>query len=376
MKCKHCNKILTTQATYTQHIKTCNSLYNNKDCIINDYLDGKSINNLSSLYLIGRNSIRKFLYENEIKIRTYAESVNTFPDKFKLSHEHKNKIRNSRIKWLKLNPDKHVWKSNKKFISKPCEYLKLQLTNNGIQFVSEYTPFAHLDRYYSVDIAFPDIKYGVEINGNQHYDEHGGLSEYYKNRQLFFESNGWKLLQLHYTDAYKIDPNSILDKSYIQLNLNNNYVRYTKQSKIKSSKRLDNMIELQSTRLIDFNDTYPKKGWCNTLAQKWDMTSQAVGRYCNKYFNVQREIITKESILNYLSKGVSLRKIAKLYNIHPTTVGDYCKKYDITIPTPINKINWNSINLQEKLKYKNPSQIAKELGVTPRSIYNQMKKHT
>ena len=90
-----------------------------------------------------------------------------------ISLEHKEKISEARKRYLQENKDKHPWRMSDKFKSIPCEKVKEFLTNNGIKFVEEWVP---LDgRNYSIDIAFPDKKIGIEINGNQHYDRNGKL---------------------------------------------------------------------------------------------------------------------------------------------------------------------------------------------------------
>lgn len=102
--------------------------------------------------------------------------------------ETKNKISESRKKFLKENPDKHPWKNNSKFKSKPCEVLKAKLKENYIEFVSEYTDKVWIHSY-AIDIAFPNKKIGIEINGNQHYNKDMSLKPYYKKRQKYLEEN-------------------------------------------------------------------------------------------------------------------------------------------------------------------------------------------
>ncbi|MDY5668732.1 MAG: hypothetical protein SPK43_05840 [Candidatus Onthovivens sp.] len=58
----------------------------------------------------------------------------------------------------------------------------------GINFIEEYCPF--IDSAISVDIAFPDIKIGIEINGNQHYNRDGSLKDYYQKRHDKLEEAG------------------------------------------------------------------------------------------------------------------------------------------------------------------------------------------
>lgn len=124
------------------------------------------------------------------------------PNPFK-GHSEKTKKEISKIrkKFLSENPDKHPWKNNKKFISAPCELLKKKLLDANIIFVEEHQPLS--DRYFSIDIAFPYKKLGIEINGNQHYNKNGSLKKYYQDRHNLIERDGWKLIEIHYLDVFK-----------------------------------------------------------------------------------------------------------------------------------------------------------------------------
>jgi len=121
-------------------------------------------------------------------------------------HSKKSKIQisNSRKKFLKENPDKHPWAKNTKFISKPCEYLKTILREKGIKFIEEFQPLLP-NRFFSIDIAFPEKKIGIEVNGNQHYNKKGNLKPYYQNRHDLIENAQWNIIELHYSEVYKND---------------------------------------------------------------------------------------------------------------------------------------------------------------------------
>jgi len=117
-----------------------------------------------------------------------------------MTDEVKAKISKSRKKYLQDNPDKHPWKRNDKFISVPCETLKQKLRDAKIDFVEELSPLS--TNAYSIDIAFPDIKLAIEVNGEQHYNRDGSLKPYYEKRNKTFEQAGWQCIQLHYTKCY------------------------------------------------------------------------------------------------------------------------------------------------------------------------------
>lgn len=120
------------------------------------------------------------------------------------TEETKQKISEKRSKFLKENPDKHPWKRNDKFISQPCEKLKSFLKEQGFDFEEEYTDNTW-NHQYSIDIAFVNKKIAIEVNGNQHYQKDGRLASYYQSRHEFLESQGWKVIELHYNEAYHFD---------------------------------------------------------------------------------------------------------------------------------------------------------------------------
>lgn len=131
------------------------------------------------------------------------------------SEETKHLISEKRKAFLEQHPDEHPWRKhkNEKFISKPCEYLKTQLRNKGIEFKEEVI-IPELDRNFSIDIFIPKIKLGIEVNGNQHYDNTGNLTKYYQERHDLIESTGIKLLELHYANCYKDETIELLWRNW------------------------------------------------------------------------------------------------------------------------------------------------------------------
>ncbi len=160
-------------------IPTCK--FCNKSC--------KYINGLSFQGTCGEDSCKKKMYSRPV------------------TQESKNKISISRKKWLVDNPDLHPWKRSDKFKSIPCEYLKSLFTSANLKFVSELQPLD--DKFYSIDIAFPDKLIAVEVNGNQHYNSDGSLKDYYKKRKDEIELSGWKVYDIPYQKVY--DKNFVKD---------------------------------------------------------------------------------------------------------------------------------------------------------------------
>jgi very-short-patch-repair endonuclease len=110
----------------------------------------------------------------------------------------KRRISIGRKKFLIENPEKHPWKSQSKKVSVPCETLKIFLMSKGIAFLEEFKVLT-----YSLDIAFPDKKIAIEVNGNQHYEyKYGPLKPYYQNRHDKIEAEGWKVIEFHYSKCF------------------------------------------------------------------------------------------------------------------------------------------------------------------------------
>lgn len=134
------------------------------------------------------------------------------------SEKDKKKISKRMTKYFADHPEKFPWRDKKHFQSVPCEKFKEWLQTQNVKFAPECQPFLKEKRFYSVDVAFPDRRIGIEINGTQHYNSDGSLRPYYVKRKDFFESRGWKLLQIPYTYCYKID--DIKDKVFDFINSN------------------------------------------------------------------------------------------------------------------------------------------------------------
>lgn len=200
LHCKYCNKEVANQGCLVLHERHCKENPDRTECKGN----------------YGKTKGKPCSFKGETKetrefLRKQGETYhnNYVAGKFKASFEGKTHteetkrlISKNRKKYLQEHKDEHVWKRNDKFISVPCEYLKDELRKKNIKFVEEFSPFD--DYNYSVDIAWPNEKIGIEVNGNQHYNNDGTLTEYYQKRHNIFEERGWKLYEIHYTKCYKL----------------------------------------------------------------------------------------------------------------------------------------------------------------------------
>lgn len=208
----------------------------------------------------------------------------------KHSEETKKKLSEKRKKYLKENPDKHPWKRHDKFKSVPCELVKKYLTEKNISYIDEWCPLEN--KNYSIDIAFPDIKYGIEINGNQHYNRDGTLKEYYQKRHDEIVKSGWTLIELHYSVAWNLQKFDEILKERIQPD----YTEYFKQKeerhkkepvlargvKYSQNKRLEwkEHIKIVENCSIDFT----RFGWGVELSKILGISPQKSTKWMQRYF--------------------------------------------------------------------------------------------
>lgn len=224
----------------------------------------------------------EFTIENNNRRKTCSE----FCRKSRTTEQIK-KLSDIRKKYLRENPDKHPWKNKNKYISGPCEHFKNILKSKNIEFVEEYSPL--LTNFYSIDIAFPNIKVGIEINGNQHYNRDKTLVDYYQERHDKIESEGWMLYEIHYSKVY--DPIFIEELlSKINLREQISYDFYIKKDKSEfigppkpdfyDKKLLKDLIILEKLKTSNIN--FSKLGWVEQASKIIGITPQKVGSWIER----------------------------------------------------------------------------------------------
>jgi very-short-patch-repair endonuclease len=229
--------------------------------------------------------------------------------KLVMTNETKKKMSVSRKKFLNENPDKHPWRKNNKFKSKPCEILKQCLINKNIIFIEEYQPFD--DRYYSIDIAFPNHKIGVEVNGNQHYNRDGSLKKYYSDRNVHLKSIGWTTYDVHYSVIYNEYLLLQLVESISKYSLNNDELR-------KYENIYFNRIENNRIRQINL---------CIDCGKPIELESKRCST-CNGIFYRKVCRPNKEELI-ILVKNNTWRMIGKNYGVSDNAVRKWAKSYKI-----------------------------------------------
>ena len=211
-----------------------------------------------------------------------------------ITPEHREKISKGRKKYLLENKELHPWKRKDKFKSEPCERVKQFLKDSGISFVEEWTPLE--DRNFSIDIAFPDTKFGIEINGNQHYNKDGSLAPYYQQRHDLIEKAGWTLLELHYSIAFNLEKL----KNILDIKEQPDYSEYFKILEEKRTQRnlAKPLVEKRGGKVSRNNDIkwepfkqiiansdidFSKFGWVNKVAELLSISPQKVNKWMKRY---------------------------------------------------------------------------------------------
>ena len=189
--CNFCFRECKNKIALASHARQCSNNENRKVSL--GMLGKKGSNQYLKADRLG---LSRPIVTQEMRDKQSIIQKNTYKNNPEIGNNISKKLK----EFFKNNPDKHPWKNNVKFKSVPCEFLKEKLKQKNIPFQAEFQPLQ--ERFFSIDIAFPKIKCGIEVNGNQHYNKDGSLKEYYQNRHRLITDEGWTLIQLHYKLCY------------------------------------------------------------------------------------------------------------------------------------------------------------------------------
>ena len=284
-KCIHCNLDLNTIENVNKrggHVRWCKDNKNVKGKILNINWNEVEKDIKSGLYTIKEISKKFNLKKTQIKnkfdrTKEFDKSLwNVKKDKLQYTNEQKKDISIRRTKWCLNNKEKHVWSISHR-ISAPCEKLKEKLRKENIIFYEEYMPLN--DRLFCIDIAFPQYKIGIEINGNQHYNPDKTLKPYYQERHDLIEKNGWKLFEFYYLWAFE---NDVIEQ--IKKILEGNNITYDfkiKEKKVKPIK--EDKLKIIFENLIKTDIDFSKFGWVNYAANFTKINCGKINQYMKKY---------------------------------------------------------------------------------------------
>lgn len=302
----------------------------------------------------------------------------------KIKHKNKHTDESRKIlsykmsKYLKENPEKCVWKRSDKLKSVPCEVLKKHFKDNCINFVEEYKPLDN--RFFSIDIAFPDKKIGIEVNGTQHYNKYGGLKEYYQKRKEEIEKLGWKLFDVHYSKVYKESfVNELiytLKKEYDLKNIDYSfYIKKPKKRLVKSRKdyydalnkiNFDKKHSARIKIILESDIDFKIMGWVNKVSKLISIPHTNVNKWMKKFMpEFYKGCFKKRFGLSRIKKYGSKEKYLK----HRQKIS-----LDITNKR-IELIKKENINLNEKGWHEKLMKLFNSKRSRTYKWFNKNKKH-
>lgn len=214
-----------------------------------------------------------------------------------VSEETKKKI-SKKMKEVWKERSKTYYKENKHFISKPCENFKDIMTKEGYSFVEEYQPL-YPNRFFAIDIAIPDKKIGIEINGTQHY-ENGKLKKYYQDRHDLICEKGWILHEIPYNLAW-----------------NRDFV-------------LEFLKDIEKNKDTDYSDFIRKPKEYKCIVCGCDIDPGNKSKKCHKCFHKERRKVERPSYEQLLKdkETLPMTRIGKKYGVTDNAVRKWLNNYE------------------------------------------------
>jgi very-short-patch-repair endonuclease len=266
-----------------------------KETIIKDYINNfLTIKEICEKYNIkSKGWIKKLLGD---KTRNISEANKIahkkYPNSFKHSEETKNKMRESRLKWMKNHPEQTAWRQ--KNMSYPEKCFKKILEDNKLNekylIYREYSVFP-----YFIDFAFVDEKIAVEIDGSQHLEENRKKKDIEKDKLL--KSNGWRIIRIQATEVIR-DGTKALDVLLDMLGDSTTKYKIvgclkapkTRQKLIRGK---DGLTEKERNRAFKQRKVnWPSKEELieliknepfTTIAKRYGVSDRAVAKWCKRY---------------------------------------------------------------------------------------------
>jgi very-short-patch-repair endonuclease len=217
--------------------------------------------------------------------------------------EMRERASNTRKEFLKKNPESHFWHERSNNRSIPCEYFKQELRFRGINFVEEHYPLD--DRFFRIDVAFPEHKLGIEINGSQHYQMGSSqLTDYYQKRHDDIVSQGWTLVEVYHRHVW--NPNKIEEIVNIIKEVlegsNLNYYANFEKPRTKKQIEKEKKAELRKECNLEKYEIYKqaiiesdpgKWGWISRVAKSLNISHTHVRRMVNAHFSEFLECLSE-----------------------------------------------------------------------------------
>lgn len=195
-RCDKCERIFKNVGAYSRHKKSCNLTKVDLQNILDRYLKGETLRELSNEYphctvlFVTKGKRRSISKANELAHKKY-------PENYKHSNASKAKIRKARLKYMEDNPQSAAWRRST--MSYPEKVFQQLVEKNELSkqydIVYEYSIFP-----FYIDFAFVNVKLAVEIDGSQHYTMKSKIDRDKRKDDLLI-SKGWKIYRI---PAFKI----------------------------------------------------------------------------------------------------------------------------------------------------------------------------
>jgi|GEM_PF-7113910 len=240
-------------------------------------------------------------------------------ENFKHSDETKAKMRKTRLKYMKNNPQSTAWR--KQSMSYPEKVFKQLIEKHQLgkkyDIVNEYSIFP-----YFIDFAFVNIKLAIEIDGEQHYTMQSKIDRDKQKDELLI-SKGWKVYRI---PAFKIQNEfEDIEKSFLEylmsfstqpkmFNFTNDIIKRQQLKKLKKQKRIerqktklrqnDDKIKNRKKLLLESNIDFSKFGWIKQASKLFNITPQRTAKWIRKYipdfyescFKINRNQFNKKEV--------------------------------------------------------------------------------
>lgn len=268
--------------------------------IQNFYNDGNSLRDIEKKYGISSGAIYKKIKKGILKTRNKSDATKlSHKNKPRiLSEETKKKISESRIKYLKENPDKVPYLLNhySKGESYPEEYFDKIFKNNNLKYEKQLQI-----SIYQLDFAFIENGINIEIDGEQHYVDNR-IIESNKRKDIFLKDNGWDVIRIRWSEYKKMNKSD--KEKYI-----NDLINYINKKQFKIPQIISNKhvccdcgkeIYKTSLRCNKCNGIYSQKnikppleqllidvnnlGYCGT-GRKYNVSDNCIRKWIKKYNN-------------------------------------------------------------------------------------------
>lgn len=227
-KCQYCNRTFTTSSGLTSHEKSC-------------------INN-----------------PNRIKVEGHPVTI-----------EVREKISKS---MKELYKGKSIWATQ---VEKRKSYAEEYFDNIFPEAERNY----HVNRFF-LDLAWPERKCYIEVNGEQHYTEKGLLHD--KEREEILESEGWTLIsKIRWRDFQRLSNSQREDyiKDLKKSVENQNFIECPiKEKKISGKNTWNNLKELRWTLIQESNINFQKFGWVKEVSKLFGIAENKAGHYIKKNY--------------------------------------------------------------------------------------------